>query len=1099
MNAQGGHCERLATLVAAAVMTFLALCPAETFGQLGARSHVQRQLGGRAGGQEAAPTGQPGSPDAALSDDDLKKIEEAKTVQELTDLGKLFLLTQKREAAAAVVEEIIARQPELLEDAQRQSPRSWNEFWFTQRAKMREAKLGPKDTAGRLEIAVWLHDAGFSAAARAVLKTAVGINREDPAVKELAEKWNLFRGGPVRFDLSCGLKEPLIRPTMQDEGQVVSPRMKDRVFLILPIAYDAFGQRLLINKTDIQAKGDDDRPYSVTGLALMQREGGSGSASSSDPLADRGRVPDVKLQAGTEPLWEQMQVQPTQPPPGQVRPGPARLNEEPLLAAGTTEPEIILKNIMPPIVRPVPGQPRVGPMNRSSRPQETRTSTGYAAYILEIPQTLKTLECSYKKGELQLTLDIEFLQVLSTPLENMQPAERDRLARTLAAHGAAKSAPVASAALRKLNTIRLATAGGQAVGEGALKPSPTVALIEKVLLVALGHESPDVRRDAFDLLSRDSSEEFTEMVAGTSEANVLSNLVAEARAYFADLREALAAAEAAREDASALNPQLPVSIETTATGLPPLPGRQSILRILAGCLQCKEAQVREQALEVVLANPFDQTIGILKNANKEAVTQLLARVPGMEDANLKQAVLRVLLQRPPDTQLSEILAAFKDTPVTISKEDDPILETAIREGQPAEVQRLILELLAKANLSAVSGSEKVRKLIELLTSGEMKPDAKVQAAMLELARNQLKAGYEAPVRRASQSGLYHASQRAAGFDSLLVSVALAPKTDSASSRQAVITLLELGRVRALNERLQAAQAEADPRVQDWIQNLARDKNLLQREALPVFLAGQLAIAKDRTLQLAVTALTAIQKSVPPKDRWKVNLAIKQGMESKQLVLLSTNPDVRISRPALALLRDLAGMTAAEAAEFEGLPDESSRQDKLNTIEQNRSSKAVGSFGCMVYVDVRSNPSARAAQPGGRAAVLERNSVPLPSSVVNLQRAAQGGAVRVIVDGTPIGPPDAKGPGQPSASAGSIPINPALLLRAALNSPEAQKEGLAGKISPASLRSVQSCELKYEQLGAWGAEVTLSDGPDASSGEYPLRIVSAKILLEPMTQ
>jgi len=1087
MDAQNGRIVPVRTAIAAVLMAAVAGGLAPAFGQDGAYSNVERRLGQQQESpQQPAGPEQADQPEATGPEDDMKKIVGAKTVEELIEIGKTLVLSQKRDLAAIAVEKIIARQPELLEDSQKQTPRLWNEFWFTHRAKLREKKLSPKDAAGRAKIALWLYEAGLPAPARAVLTTALAINKDDPAVKELAQKWNVQGGGPVQFDFTCGLKEPLIVDAIQDEGQVVSPRGKDRVFLILPVAFQAGAMPLVLSKGDVRVVGDDGRPYSVTGLALLERSDGTGGpASGDDPLANRGRIPELKMQAGSEPLWEQVLVRPVQQ--GQPTDG------QPL------ENEVIVKNIMHPIVRPAPGQGRPsGRIDRSSnRPmQESKPNSGYAAYVVEIPQTLKTLECTYKKGELQISLDIEFVRALSKQVENLQTAERDQLISIMAGQATAKSAPVASAALRKLNAIRLQVGKGQATGGTAIKASPAVTKIEQVLLAALGHESSQVRRDAFNLLNRDISEEFAESVVAPADANVVRNLVAEVEAYFADLREARAAIEAANEATGSTSPPQQAPVETL-TGLPLVPGQQNIGQLLVGCLKCKHAPVLEAALAAVLSNPFEQTVSALEFASEEAVGQLLARVPKVEDVKVKQAILSVLLKRASGRQLAEILNAFSDTPVVVNREEDPILTLAMREGQPAEVQRLILETLARADLSAVAGSDRIRKLIELLGSSETKRDAKVRAAMLKLATNQLKSGYEAPIKRSSRSGGRDRSQ--VSFETLLATVAVAPDTDSRTSRQAAATLLGLGLVRELSEKLKGAQG-GEARVQDWIQNLGRDKNLAAREALPVFVANQLVSTDPKTLQLAVTALSAIQKMSDAKQRWKVNLAIKQGLEAKQLVTLTVHEQETVARPALALLRDLSGMTTAEAAEFEGLPDENARQGMLNSLEQNRSSKAVGSFACMVYVDVRTNPAAVARQPGRRAPVEEeRQNVPLTSTVVAFQRGARDGQVRVIADGTPIGPPDTRQGGSSSASPGSIPINASALLRAALNSPEAQAEGLAGKVNPASLRAPIICELKYEQLGAWGAEVTVQDTGDPASSEFPLRVVGAKILLEPITQ
>ena len=132
--------------------------------------------------------------------------------------------------------------------------------------------------------------------------------------------------------------------------------------------------------------------------------------------------------------------------------------------------------------------------------------------------------------------------------------------------------------------------------------------------------------------------------------------------------------------------------------------------------------------------------------------------------------------------------------------------------------------------------------------------------------------------------------------------------------------------------------------------------------------------------------------------------------------------------------------------------------------------------------------------------MARNNVPLTASPLTFQRSAQGGQVRVIADGVQIGPPEVRQEGQPAPTAGSVQINAAPLLRAAMESADAKKEGLADKINPDSLRAPQICELKYDGLGSWSAELTIQDSQEAAgSGEFPMKVVGAKIVMEPATQ
>src|SRR5262249_11271488 len=89
-------------------------------------------------------------------------IDADSTPEQAVEPAKNYALQRSLPGAAAAIEKAVKLQPALLTDAKVQTPRSWNEYWFTQRAALQEQKLARNDAAGRVKIAQWLNDAGFT-------------------------------------------------------------------------------------------------------------------------------------------------------------------------------------------------------------------------------------------------------------------------------------------------------------------------------------------------------------------------------------------------------------------------------------------------------------------------------------------------------------------------------------------------------------------------------------------------------------------------------------------------------------------------------------------------------------------------------------------------------------------------------------------------------------------------------------------------------------------------------------------------------------------------------------------------------------------------
>jgi hypothetical protein len=310
--------------------------------------------------------------------------------------------------------------------------------------------------------------------------------------------------------------------------------------------------------------------------------------------------------------------------------------------------------------------------------------------------------------------------------------------------------------------------------------------------------------------------------------------------------------------------------------------------------------------------------------------------------------------------------------------------------------------------------------------------------------------------------------------------------------------------------------------------LAAQKDLWEREALPIFLTARLRDTAPTVVRLTLASLATIQKFTPAPQRWHVDLAIKQGIDLKQLVNLTLHDEEDIRDQATGLVFRLAHMTAAQENEFRQTPDENTRYVQLQGLDFQRAGQPTGTFGCMVYVDVTPytenvtrtesllrepvwNPRLTPFPPLGTSQTAPsdkdlpetparaRSSVALSTPPVIFRQTSQG-AIQVIMAGRDITLADVTTGGVPSAHAAQKPImiNATPLLRTALTSTEAQAESLAGNVDLMGLPEELKCDLKYHQLGAWSSELTLPKRAGPASQYRPLQVASVKIVLEPLS-
>jgi len=322
-----------------------------------------------------------------------------------------------------------------------------------------------------------------------------------------------------------------------------------------------------------------------------------------------------------------------------------------------------------------------------------------------------------------------------------------------------------------------------------------------------------------------------------------------------------------------------------------------------------------------------------------------------------------------------------------------------------------------------------------------------------------------------------------------------PDVDIDTARQAATTLVASGRLAGIKEQLQ--QSSDAQRCQSLVQSLGQNKQLWSRDALPAFLASCFSLTDPKIQQQALASLDALNETTKPADRWRVSLAVKQGIDDQQLVRLTVYSDEQVARDAMRLLRQITSMTSKEFGAFSRDSGEARRLDRLGTIIREREKRPTGRYACMVYLDIET----RTAAAGGRAAThrdVVRRSIPLASTEVVVEESDSGG-FQVFADRREISlRAEERRPSHRPVSTSdevALRINAAALLGAAVRSPDAHSEGLRGRVDLLPLSQEQACELKPDVLGSWAGELTITGGGRRT--DHPVHVTSARIALEPI--
>lgn len=994
-----------------------------------------------------------------------RELDATNNVEELVRLGKTWLITGDAPAAAAVVEKLCTLKPEMLTDGRRLSPRTWNDFCFLERARIREAKIARDDIPARLELVRWLYDGGLTGPARQRLTALLAIAKDHPEARKLAEEWHLFGGGPVQFDLTPGLARSLVTAELRDEGHEMVPN-RGRTWLIVPFRYDAGQDRLIFNRSDLKVTGEDGRSCSVRGLMLM----GAASISGFGGVAVRpGSGADIPaLQGDSEPLLERMQID---------------RNKE------TGALEVTCFNTAAPIVRRKPGEsapPTGGPLRPPPRAaggaaqtdkKFTREASGYAAFVVEVPEGFVVLDCSL--GDYgSLRLERAFLDQLALPTDDLEPARLKALVDDLTARLAGRDGTLAGAAVRKLAGMRTPSVPG-AAGPG-LDPA-TSARIDDALLNAVGHDHQAVRRAAiFALLG--SPEMLTpgllDRIARLPDPSRQMLLLDEVEEQLSG-----GTPSGGGPAPAIFNPVLGGSerdaiVAQAVQGLPRSSAAQPLFDLLGACARSPHAQVRDRVLNILFSDGSQQAVMLLAALPPGELRKVQDRLGTVDDPALQSAMLRVLISSLNPAQARALLDANTTVRIRITDPQDPLIAGLGTISDYAELERR-LELLSRADLSAFEGTATMETPLGQLGAAVNQMPESTHAALLRFCMAHMNRPYAAPARRPPQFAPEARTPEYLTYEVLLSALAFGEQNCPPAVWQPALTaVLNNGRIDKLVTGTD--QARGTLREKDMVDYLTRGKRWDGRDSTPAFLA---AMTKDPEPSLLVPLLDGILQlgdTVPPRDRWRYHLALKHQLDEVNLCALTGNSDQALARVAGEVLIRLPGLSTEQKRRMSETSGDG-RLTILREIQAERYVKGAGPFGCMLYVDL-SAPGYYRVPVIAPQALLQRIGerdmrLRLANKDVTATRAREL-AADVTVDSPP-----------------PVFVNMGVILQMVLSDPKVAAT-LPIPVKPPSPGGQEVvADLLLSQLGTWsgGADFPVSPGA-APAG--PAEVTRALIFLEP---
>ncbi|NLE59169.1 MAG: hypothetical protein GX616_12470 [Planctomycetes bacterium] len=1046
--------------------------------------------------QPALPQTTAGGPDQTVTAEQRKQIEAAKSVADLTSLAKQYLLVHKEAAARLCVEQICVKEPKLLTDPEPQtSSRPWNDFWFTCRAEMQAKKLAPKDAAGRLELARWLKQGGVFGPARGLVNEALQI---DPGLSE-AKALLAELEPPAQLDFRYALTKPVFLTEYMDQNVKVEAG-RGYLLLLAPVRYRATEVRLSLIPGTIKVSADVGKMARVLGLLLTEEPpkgdpratGGTGGAivtpiqpTVPTPAVPPDQVPDTF----TTTFYERLQIE--------LKDGLPTLTWHNTYTSRPTNPAD----------RATGGSRTTGGTRGSAGGLSAREAlaekrgempaNGWLGLLIKFPEDANTLTIELPEAPPE-SIDLNLLkltqqqQASTGQPSTIKPDDSFKAISKFATDSSAPTAQLATAWIGQHASAQTGSAG---------QVSATEIEAVRVLLAAGGHPDRRVRQAGFEGLMQHSGalpDEALDFLREEADEKTLAGLLDQVDVALSAGASLDPAATASVAPGATSEPVLGKILETMPASQAPA----NAFVILGACINSRRSQARQEALRILLNDGSQQSLQILAvpELRKDAQKTLAAQFAKIKNPDMKAAVLRLLLVNPESATVTTCLAACGDLAVKVSTDDDPLLTAlqADNEKVNAKAKEALLLLLSRSDLSAIADSQKFTELLKSVEFENEKMPA-VRSALLAMAAAQLRLPYQAPFARATKSGPSSPEQQAGGCETVLAKGAVDPKINQASAEKAALMLVASGRLEALKK--QFIESKDVDRCVGIIRMLAKTKELWQRESLPVFLAAALGNENEEVRKETLSTLAILHDNCDKNNRWRINLAVRQGLDINKAVDLTFDPTTRIAEQATALIKRTVGMTLEEARDFDASTTAPARVTCLTErIVGGRTKNPVGQYACLVLVDAEVTAQPGAAQRPAQAAPTSRTNVPLTSARVTIKRGS-GDALEILADDVEIGrqgdQADAGGDTAGQTQPGSLSANPAELLIEALRSDDARREGFAGKVDLRTLRDSlrqEKCELRPEPLGGWSAELNINT---QGTSDNPIRIVAAKIILQPL--
>ena len=1014
---------------------------------------------------------------------DLQQIEAESRPPQLVTLAMRLSIRRRCDAARLAIEKACELDPKLLLDDQFVSPQSWRLLWFGHRAILRERALAADDAAGRVEIAQWLRQAGVGRQARDMLKSALAISPDLPEACALAKTWHLFGGGPFRFDLTYGSTHSLFPTSVSDEGEALEPR-SGRRWMLLPFAYQMTDKPFEVSDSELVVSVDGGARCRIHGMVLLHPEGKTKSR-----FNGRAYGGALEMQPDKDPVWERLVIE---------------RNNDGLVG-------VTAHNRIP---APHKRRSRKGSSagrGGADRVRQVDLPSGYAAFVIEVPDKVQHVEAVYRE-EIEATIPVTALSMLRRSLQEVQPAEIAPFVQELIALSTDSNALLATAAVVKLGLIRAEQRFdktmkpvGQEADKQQIVAIPT--MIEQALLAALSHASEQVRQHAFEVLVD------TETLLGRT---LLANLAEDAQPEFLlslldQIEQTLIAAAVGEDETGPLTGRTPQkkNDQDTFSDLDESSVSDNVFLVLSACLYTDHDSVIERALNVMLSNGSRQDALVLMEAPGNVRRLLVDRLADVNDGPFKVSLLRILIARADEEELSRVLDTCADAVLTIQGQDDPLLRP-LKEPLSPDVQLKFVQMLARSDLTALIGSQTFDDILILLARSSTQHPP-LQEILLKLALDQFDDQYRCPVPAslsAIKQGAGLDGTPAESFEMLLGKLAAAFESNEKVAVTAATTLLKAGRVVPLLGRL---QADASGKGQaGLIERLTEDKKLLDGWALPLFLAGCLDGHDPVGSQAALQGLAQVYKNTDAQARWQLNLLVKLAVKADELVALAYAKDEKLARAAASLLRQIGDLTQMESEKLLQAASASARRNKLSKINRERAALADGRFGCLLCVDLemadgpgrgrtkKSNEQwTDRLKPSASGVMYQPDrwlkNVPFLPGSISIKADTKDTWQVLLNDISIVGETRDQ---SKSRQADSPTVNVAALLATALNAANETGQEFARYVDRQPLGEQITCDLRHVQLGTRVGECRVSR-PREADPSAPLQIVEVRVFAEPV--